>query len=64
VDKIKELLAALKGDFLPEDKRKQTEELSKTLSLLPETVETLTNSSLATGKCQQEEKNIRHFEVR
>ncbi|KAL5258878.1 hypothetical protein ACHWQZ_G009365 [Mnemiopsis leidyi] len=63
VEKIKGLLTALRSDFLPEDKRQQTEELSRTLSLLPETVETLTNSSLATGKCQQEEKNIRHFEV-
>ncbi|XP_063680285.1 myosin-13-like isoform X3 [Bolinopsis microptera] len=63
VDKIQELLTALKSDFLPEDKKRQAEDLSRTLSLLPETVETLTNSSLATGKCQQEEKNVRHFEV-
>ena len=54
----------LKSGVLPQDKKEKIEEVYKTLTLLPETMETLTGSSFATGRCQQEEKHIRNFEVR
>ena len=57
-------LQTIKNDYLPDDKKAQLEGLLKQLNLLPETVETLSASALATGKCQQEDKHARNFEVR
>jgi len=63
VEGIRDIVSTIKNDYLPDDKKTQLEGLLKQLNLLPETVETLSASALATGKCQQEDKHARNFEV-
>ena len=59
-------ISGMKNDmsgFLSDERSKQLSDVWKQINLLPETFQALSTSAVATGKCQQEEKHIRNFEV-
>ena len=64
IAKIKQMIGELLKDFLPDDKKDKLKELSQTITLLPETMKSLSGSAVNNGRCQQEEKHLRLFEVR